>query len=146
MLPRKFTLAALAPLAPLAPLASLALALGLTATPGNALQRGAFAGSSVSHVIVPQTRGFAWQPGRQAVVIEAVKVRVSILEQAASTTLDILLRNPGSRRAEAVLLLPVPDGAAVGAFTFQGAASEPSARVLSAAEARRTYDEIVRKL
>jgi len=135
MVPRNITLAVLAP-----------LALTFAANPAKALQQGAFAGSSISHVVVPQTRGFAWQPGRPAVVIEAVHARVSILEQAASTTLDILLRNPGPRQAEAVLLLPVPDGAAVGAFTFQGAASEPTARVLSAEEARRIYDEIVRKL
>jgi Ca-activated chloride channel homolog len=99
-----------------------------------------------THLIVPQRRSWSWQPGRPEVVIESVRARVSILEQAASTTLDILLRNPGGQQAEAVLLLPVPDGAAVGGFDFQGSASEPTARLLPRDEARRIYDDVVRSL
>ena len=45
-----------------------------------------------------------------------------------------------------MLLLPVPDGAAVHSFLFEGTAAEPTARLLPAAEARRTYDEIVARI
>jgi Ca-activated chloride channel family protein len=99
-----------------------------------------------SHVIVPQRTSWAWDAARAPVVIEAVEARVSILEQVASTTLEIHLRNPGPTQAEAVLLLPVPDGAAVGGFDFQGSAMEPTARLLPRDEARRYYDDIVRRL
>ena len=45
-----------------------------------------------------------------------------------------------------MLLLPVPDKAAVSNFMFEGAASEPSAEILRHHEARRIYDNIVRSL
>ncbi len=95
------------------------------------------------HIIVPQSRSWRPAPDVEAIRIEKVGARVEILEQAATTTLDIHLRNPGRRPAEAVLLVPVPDGAVVHAFDFQGAAAEPTAKLLPASEARRTYDTIV---
>src|SRR5439155_10718314 len=44
---------------------------------------------------------------------------------------------------EAELLVPVPDGAVVRGFSFQGAGAEPSARLLPRDEGRETYDRIV---
>ena len=44
------------------------------------------------------------------------------------------------------MLVPVPDGAVVRAFTFQGAASEAVAQVLPGEEARKTYNAIVAKI
>ncbi len=99
-----------------------------------------------SHVILPQRSGFAMSRAGQAIEIERVKARIRILQQTASTTLEIDLRNPSSRRAEAVLLLPVPDGAVVSAFMFEGASSEPTAEVLRREEARRLYDQIVAQI
>jgi Ca-activated chloride channel family protein len=99
----------------------------------------------VSHVIVPQRRAFSLRRAPHAVRIDSVRARVKILEQAATTELEVALSNPGGARAEAVLLLPVPDGAAVHSFTFAGAAREPTARLLPKREARRIYDEIVRR-
>lgn len=78
--------------------------------------------------------------------ITHVAANVNIVEQTATTTLDISLRNPSHQQIEAVLLLPVPDGAAVSAFDFQGSASEPTARVLSREEARQLYEAIVRQV
>lgn len=95
--------------------------------------------------VLPQTRCYTgWRPG--PVVITAVDASVDIREQVATTTLDIHLRNPGPRQLQSELLLPVPAGAAVRGFDFEGAASEPTARVLPADEARRLYDEIVAKI
>ncbi len=100
----------------------------------------------VSHVIVPQTQGFAIHHGHHQIAIQSVHAQVSILSQTATTTLDIQLYNPASQQAEAVLLLPVPDHAVVTSFLFQGSASEPTAQLLPADEARRTYDSIVAQI
>jgi len=123
--------------------AILALALASLAAPG----RGQVEASRVrlpGHVVIPQTRSFS-PPRVAAVGIEKVAATVRIREQVATTTMDILLRNPGSRRLESVLLVPVPDGAVVRGFDFQGTGNEPSARLLPREEARRTYDAIVSK-
>ena len=98
-----------------------------------------------SNVIVPQSRAFSTDR-QPAVQITGVEVGVVILEQAATTTMDISLQNTSGSRQEAELLVPVPDGAAVRSFTFQGSSSEPTAQVLPKDEARRTYDSIVRQI
>jgi uncharacterized protein YegL len=96
-------------------------------------------------IVVPQARSFA--PDRQsAVEVTDVTVGVVILEQAATTTMDIGLRNPTARRIEAELAVPVPDGAVVLSFTFQGAAKEPTAELLMKNEATRTYEAIVARV
>ncbi|MGM0489012.1 MAG: VIT and vWA domain-containing protein, partial [Planctomycetota bacterium] len=77
--------------------------------------------------------------------IERVDVSVSIVEQVATTTLDLALNNPTNRRLEAEVILPVPHGAAVRGFDFQGSGKEPSAELLTKEEARRIYDSIVAK-
>ena len=99
-----------------------------------------------SQVIIPQARAFALDARDQGIEIESVQARVSILDGTATTTLDIALGNPSARRVEAVLLLPVPAGAVVSAFAFDGSASEPTAQVMPADEARRLYDAIVAKV
>ncbi len=102
--------------------------------------------AGVSHVVLPQTRAFALEPDRDPIVIERIEARVEIVEQAAVTTLEISVRNPSPRPAEAALLLPVPEGAAVHSFLFEGSSREPTARLLPRDEARRTYDEIVAQI
>jgi len=98
-----------------------------------------------ANVIVPQARSFAG--GRRAAVeVTEVKVGVVILEQAATTTMDISLRNPSNRRVEAELAVPVPEGAVVRSFSFHGKASEPTAKVLPKNEATRTYEAIVARV
>ena len=98
-----------------------------------------------SNVVVPQTRAFAIrQP--EVVEISGVSVDVLIAGQTATTTMDIHLRNPSSRRLEAELVVPVPDKAVVRGFAFEGPAGEPVARVLLKDEARATYDGLVAKI
>ena len=100
-------------------------------------------------VIVPQSRAFHTRrrtdPGSR-VQLTSVTVGVVIVERASTTTMDIHLSNPVSRRTEAELLVPVPDGAVVRGFAYQGAAKEPTARVLPRDEARRTYEAIVARV
>ncbi len=99
----------------------------------------------VSNVIVPQAGAFG--VGRRAAVeITEVKVGVVIVEQAATTTMDISLRNPTGRRMEAELMLPVPEGAVVRSFSFEGKSKEPTAQVISKKEAKNAYNRIVAKL
>ena len=97
------------------------------------------------NIVMPQARVAAVRPGQQ-VQVSGVTVGVVILEQAATTTMDIALTNPTGSRQEAQLLVPVPDGAAVSGFTFQGAGAEPSAQVLPAEEAIATYKAIVARV
>ncbi len=102
--------------------------------------------AGVSSVVVPQARGYAVAadcPGCRGVEVESVAAAIEIRGQVARTTLEVALRNPTSRQEDAVLLLPVPAGAAVSGFTFQGASAEPTTRVLPADEARSLYDSIV---
>lgn len=95
--------------------------------------------------IVPN-RAVLAPAGTLPVRVAAAAAHVRILDRAATTTLEFELHNPGGRDQEAVLLLPIPDGAAVSAFTFLGGGAEPSARILPRDEARRLYDEITAKL
>ena len=110
------------------------------------------------NVIMPQARAYfiphpAWpvpphprpRPAPQ-VEISAVNAEIEIVEQAAVTTLEISLKNPGPRRQEAELIVPVPDGAAVRSFGFDGVGKEPTAEILPKEEARRIYEEIVFKM
>jgi Ca-activated chloride channel family protein len=99
-----------------------------------------------SNVIVPQARVLVGREAPAAVRVTAVNVGVVIVEQAATTTMEISLANPTGRRQEAELVVPVPDGAVVRGFTFEGAATEPTAVVLPKDEARKTYEAIVAKI
>lgn len=101
--------------------------------------------SRATHVVVPQARGFAIRDRVRPVEIAGVRATVRIAGRIATTTLDVSLRNPSPADAEAVMLLPVPDGAAVSAFDFLGAGAEPTARLMRREEARRVYDDIVRR-
>ncbi len=95
-----------------------------------------------SQLVVPQARAYA--PLRSpALSITGVTVGVVIRERAATTMMEIHLHNPSSVRQEAELLVPVPEGAVVRGFAFQGSGAEPSARLLSRDEGREIYDRIV---
>ncbi|MFN0059098.1 MAG: VWA domain-containing protein [Planctomycetota bacterium] len=95
--------------------------------------------------VIPSSRVPVHHRGADAPVIEGVTAAVEIRDCVAVTTLDIALFNPGARRVESDLLLPVPNGAVVRGFAYDGSATAPTAHVLPAAEARRLYDEIVRR-
>jgi Ca-activated chloride channel family protein len=97
-------------------------------------------------IIIPQSRSFSSIAPRPVIQITGVEARVSIVEQVATTTMLVSLRNTSRTRREAEMIVPVPDGAVVRGFTFQGAASEPTAQVLPKAQARRIYDSIVAKM
>lgn len=93
--------------------------------------------------VVPQAR--PWSSARPAASVEIseVNVDVRILEQIATTTMDISLTNSTNGRLEAELVVPVPDKAVLRGFTFQGSGAEPTVELLARNEARRIYDSIV---
>src|SRR5690606_2826687 len=71
------------------------------------------------HWIVP-SRAVIAPVGAVPVQIVRADVRIRMLDRAASTVLELELHNPAATQQEAVLLLPLPDGAAVSEFTFEG--------------------------
>ena len=68
-----------------------------------------------SNLIVPQRRVFDLDC-RGQVQITAVTAQVRILEQVATTTMEINLHNPTRHRLDAELLVSVPEGAVVRGF------------------------------
>lgn len=101
---------------------------------------------NAANLIIPQARSFVIRGEAQAIQISDVSADVRILQQVATTTLEIGLANPGDRQQEAEMLVPVPDGAVVRSFTFAGSASEQTAKLLPKNEARTIYRSIVNKL
>lgn len=99
-----------------------------------------------ANLIIPQARVYAIRAQAQPIQISDVLADVRILQQVATTTLEIGLTNPGERQQEAEMLVPVPDGAVVRSFMFAGSANEPTAKLLPKAEARTIYRAIVNKL
>jgi len=100
-----------------------------------------------SNVIVPQSRAQAFAPDRRrAIEITEISVLVDILESTATTTIEIRLHNTSGRRQEAELIVPVPDGAVVRGFAYDGPGGEITAKVLPKDEARRIYQQLVAKI
>ena len=119
-----------------------ALILGVLAQGGNAHAQVTGGRPWSSQMVIPQARSYA--PLRSAALqITGVTVGVVIRDRVATTMMEIQLRNPAGARQEAELLVPVPDGAVVRGFAFQGSGAEPSAMLLSRAEGREIYDRIV---
>ncbi len=115
------------------------LAACLVAAPGTARQPDL----GERCVVVPQHRVYTIDG--QDVRLASVDADVRIDDQLATTTQEIAIENLGPRPAEAELLLPVPESATVRRFAWEGVADGADARVLPRDEARRIYEEIVRR-
>jgi Ca-activated chloride channel family protein len=99
-----------------------------------------------ANLIVPQSRSYSLSGPQQQVEISGVAAEVRILQQVATTTMDVALANPTNRIQEAEMLIPVPEGAVIRSFNFEGSAKEPTAKLLPKAEAQSIYRSIVAKL
>ena len=100
-----------------------------------------------SNIIIPQSRARAFDTERRgAVEITDVSVLIDILESTATTTIEIRLHNKTNRRQEAELIVPVPDGAVVRGFAYDGPGGMITAKVLPKEEARRIYEQLVAKI
>lgn len=92
-------------------------------------------------IVMPQIGRIAGS--NSALEMTQVRVSVAIRDALATTTMEIALANRSGANQEGVLLVPVPPGATVTGFTFEGPSSEPTAKILAREDARREYDAIV---
>lgn len=74
------------------------------------------------------------------------KVEVSIDDQVAVTHVDQVFFNPNDHPIEGTYVFPLPPGAVVSSFTLWVDGQPVKGEVLSADQARRQYEEIVRTL
>jgi Ca-activated chloride channel family protein len=84
--------------------------------------------------------------GVEAVELTKVHAQVDVVDQVASTTLELTLHNPSRVPQEAVLVFPVPDGVSIRAVQYDGTGPEPTATLLAKDQARDIYAEIVRSM
>ena len=81
-------------------------------------------------LIVPQSRAYSLSGQQRQVQITGVTAEVRILQQVATTTMDVGLDNPTRQIQEAEMLISVPDGAGGRSFTSAGSAKEATAKLL----------------
>jgi len=99
------------------------------------------------NIIMPQSRRIAFTPDRRnAVVITEAQAQIDIIESTATTTIEIRLQNNSNRRQEAELVIPVPDGAVIRGFAYDGPNGMITAKVLEKEEAKRIYRQLVSKI
>ncbi len=73
------------------------------------------------------------------------RVNVEIKEQIAKTSVDQVFHNHFNRELEGTYLFPVPEGAVMSGFQMEVNGKLQSPELLTAADARRIYEEIVRR-
>jgi len=73
-------------------------------------------------------------------------VDVTIEDQVAVTHVDQVFYNPNDWTVEGIYMFPIPRGAAVTSFVLWIDGQPVEGEILSAEEARRTYEEIVREM
>lgn len=118
-----------------------------TATPALAGMEHIGVRPLASNVIVPQSRMTAFAPDQGgAIEITDISVLIDILESTATTTIEIRLQNTSNRRQEAELIVPVPDGAVIRGFAYDGPGGMITAELLEKEEARRIYQQLVSKI
>lgn len=77
--------------------------------------------------------------------IKSVDVNVTIKDQAAKVQLSQVFQNTSSVQAEAQLVFPVPEQAAITGVTLLVDGKELTGKLVKKEEARRIYEEIVRR-
>ena len=84
-------------------------------------------------------------PDAPAFSVKYHRVDVSIDQQVARTKIDQVFRNEANRELEGNYLFPLPKDAVVSDFTMYVGDEEVKGRLLKKEEARRIYEDIVRK-
>jgi Ca-activated chloride channel family protein len=77
--------------------------------------------------------------------IRSVDVNADIQDQAATVRVTQVFQNPSSSPMEAQAFFPLPPGAAVSGLTLVVDGKEMTGRLLNKDEARRIYEEVVRR-
>jgi Ca-activated chloride channel family protein len=94
--------------------------------------------------IIPDRR-----PGGEAVPPLSVKyhhVKVEIVDQVARTSIDQVFVNNHGRDIEGTYIFPVPEGASVSDFAMFIGGERVKGEILDSREARRIYEDIVRRM
>jgi Ca-activated chloride channel family protein len=84
-------------------------------------------------------------PIRSDCRIRSVDVHADVRDQVAKVRISQVFLNPSPTPMEAQALFPLPEGAAVSGLTLIAGGKEISGRLLSREEARRVYEDIVRR-
>ena len=85
------------------------------------------------------------QPMRADCRVRSVDVHADVQDQAAKVTIAQVFQNPSPVPMEAQLIFPIPEGAAVSGLTLMVGGKEMPGRLIGREEARRIYEEIVRR-
>lgn len=96
---------------------------------------------------LPEPRPPGHRPQVQSAALEMTRhqVQVKINDQLAVTEIEQAFHNPLNRRLEGTFLFPVPDGATLRKFTMEIDGKPVEAELLAAEEARKIYEDIVRR-
>jgi len=127
-------------------LLAAALATPARAQAADSIQAALADLARATDVVVPPSGTLGWPRRPQGVELAAVRASVKIVEETATTSLELELWNRGAQAAEAIVILPLPDDAAVSGFAIEGTNREATAQLLPRDQARRLYDEIVARL
>lgn len=93
--------------------------------------------------ILPHVRPRPHHPA--PVQVSSVDVAVKVRGRLATTTMTMVLRNPGNRQQESEVIIPVSAKAMIRQFGLEGAQGKFPAKLIPRDEARKIYDEIVRR-
>ena len=74
------------------------------------------------------------------------RVNARVTDQIAVTSVDQEFYNPNPQRLEGTFIFPVPKGAQINKFTMEIDGKQVEAELLTADNARRIYEDIVRKM
>src|SRR5258707_3983862 len=77
--------------------------------------------------------------------IRSVEVHADIQDQSAKVMISQVFQNPSPAPMEAQLIFPIPEGAAVSGLTLLVGGKEMPGRLIGRDEARRIYEDIVRR-
>ena len=85
-------------------------------------------------------------PKAKPLNVEYHRVTTTINDQVATTSIDQAFSNPFGRQLEATYLFPLPEDAAISEFAMFMDGKRVTGAILEKDKARRTYEEIVRKM
>jgi len=88
------------------------------------------------------------KPGEEipALTVKYHRVKIEILNQVAKTSIDQVFINNHSRDIEGIFMFPLPEKAAISEFAMYIGEKRIEGEILDRDEARRIYQDIVRKL
>ena len=92
---------------------------------------------------VPRPGPVSWTT---ALEVKYHRVKVNITDQSAETVIDQVFHNPENRQMEGTYIFPLPDDVAVNRFTMYMGKNEVVGKILDKDTARKTYEDIVRKM